>query len=159
MKKLFLLCISLALFTGKGIAQNVKTQSAEKKIRQEMALKAPQLYKQYKTGALMSGVGTGLTFGGVAAGITALLKMEYVTVKDGEKKSNYLPQSGKVFAYVGVACLLSGASLWIIGGTKKNKARNSYIRDFSYGNDVLDKPSPYLQLNTTSNGLGLAFVF
>ena len=157
MKKLLLLCISLALFTGKGIAQNFNVQLSKEELRQEMALNAPQLYKKYKTGRTLSGIGMGLTLGGVAAVIAGIASGDNETVKEGGRTTIYLSGSGAAFASIGTACILAGIPLWIIGGTKKRKAQNRYIRDFSY--EVAAKPLPYIQLNAVRNGIGLAYVF
>ena len=157
MKKLLFLCICLALFTGKGITQNVNVRLSKEELRQEMALNAPHLFKKYKTGRVMSGLGMGLTLGGVAAVIAGIASGDNETVEEGGRTTIYLSGSGAAFASIGTACILAGTPLWIIGGTKKRKAQNRDIRDFSY--DVPAKPFPYMQLNAVRNGIGLAYVF
>ena len=157
MEKLLFLCISLVLFTGKGIAQNVNMQLSKEELRQEMALKAPHLYKKYKTGKTMSYIGMGLTLGGVGAVIAGIYSGDNETVEEGGRTTVYLSESGAAFASVGTACILAGTPLWIIGSTKRKNAQKRYFRDYSY--DVPAKPSPYLQLNAVRNGIGLAYVF
>ena len=157
MEKLLLLCISLALFTGKGIAQNVNMQLSKEELRQEMALKAPHLYKKYKTGRAISYVGMGLTIGGVVAVIAGISSSDNETVKEGGRTTVYLSGSGAAFASAGTACILAGTPLWIIGGTKKRKSQNRYIRDYCY--EEPSKTSPYLQLKAARNEIGLAYVF
>ena len=157
MKNLFLLCISLALFTGKGTAQNINRPLSKEELKQEMALNAPQLFKSYKKGRTLSSIGMGLTLGGIAAIVVSLATAETETVKEGGKTTVYINGSAGAIASVGTACILAGTPLWIIGGSKKKKARNRYIRDYTY--DVPEKPSSYLQLNAARNGVGLAYVF
>ena len=157
MKKLLLLFISLVLFTGKGVAQNAKLQLSKAELKQEMALNAPQLYKKYKTGKALSGIGMGLTIGGFIAVVAGIASEDNETVKEGGKTTVYLSGSGATLASLGTACILGGVPLWIIGGTKAKKARNRYLYDYSY--DIPAKSSPYFQINTARNGVGLAYVF
>ena len=157
MKKLLLLCISLALFAGKGVSQNVNLQLSKEELRREMALNAPHLYKKYKTGKVMSGIGMGLTLGGVVAVIAGISSSDNETVEEGGRTTVYLSGSGYAFASVGTACILAGTPLWIIGSTKRRKSQNRYFRDYSYEEPA--KSSPYLQLSAVRNGIGLAYIF
>ena len=160
MKKLFLICISLALVAGKGTAQSSGLNLSSAELRERMALDSPQLYKKYKSGSTLSGVGAGLTLGGVAALFIGYATADKETIKeDGTTRVNLSGSGAAVFG-VGLVCALAGTPLWIIGSTKKKNARSTYLRNFgdSAYTPVIH-PSPYLQVNSTSNGLGLAFVF
>ena len=160
MKKLIVICISLTLFVGKGTAQiGYKPSNAD--LKYDMSLNAPQLYKSYKTGSTLSGIGAGLTIGGIAAIVIGVATADKETVKSGGSTQVNLSGSGAAVFAGGMVCALAGTPLWIIGGSKKKRARNAYLRDYSYNIDAPDKPSPYLQLTPSSygHGLGLAFVF
>ncbi|MDR0394075.1 MAG: hypothetical protein LBH77_02840 [Tannerella sp.] len=159
MKNLLLLCIGLVLFTGKGSAQNHLNlrRLNKEELKYEMSRNAPQLYRQYRTGSTLSGVGMGLTLGGIAAIVIGVATGEKETVTEGGQTTLYIYGAGGGIAAIGTACALAGTPLWIIGNVKKKKARNRYIRDYSY--DLPGKPSPYLQLNAVRNGMGLAYVF
>jgi hypothetical protein len=157
MKKLLLLGISLVLFTGKGIAQNYNLLLSKEALKQEMALKAPPLYKQYNTGSALSRVGMGLTLGGIAALFIGAATAETETVTYGGVSTLEISGPGYTIASIGTICALAGTPLWIIGSTKKKKARNRFLRNYS--SDIPDKSSPYLQLNAVRNGMGLAYVF
>ena len=158
MKKLFLLCISLALFAGQGVAQIGYKPSATD-LKYDMSFNAPHLYKKYKTGSTLSGFGAGLTIGGVVAAIIGVATADKETVKDGATTHVNLSGSGAAVFGAGIVCALAGTPLWIIGSTKKRNARNTYLREFGYGACTSNQYSPYLQLNTAPKGIGLAFVF
>ena len=158
MKKLFLICISLALFAGKGVAQ-IGYEPRVKDLKQNMAYDDPWLYKKYKTGSTLSGLGAGLTIGGVAAIIIGIATADKETVKEGGSTQVNLSGSGAGVFAAGLVCAVAGTPLWIIGSTKKRNAKNTYLREYEYGVHTPDHASPYLQLTTAPKGLGLAFVF
>ena len=158
MKKLFLLCLSLSLLVGNATAQ-IGYRPSKAELKYDMSLDAPHLYKKYKTGSTLAGVGTGLTIGGVAAIIIGIATADKETVNTSTgTQVNLSGSGGGVFA-AGLVCALAGTPLWIIGGAKKKNARNTFLRE--YGNSVYGQnhSSPYLQLTTAPKGLGLAFVF
>ena len=159
MKKMFLVCISLLLLAGNGAAQYANTAISAAELKQKMALNAPHLYKRYKTGSTLSGIGTGLTLGGVGAIVFGIATADKETVTTGTGTQVNLSGPGAGIFAGGLVCAIVGTPLWIVGNSQKRNARNNYIRQFGYGNHVPAQPSPYLQLNTTPNGLGLAFVF
>ncbi len=155
MKKLILVCISLAIFAGNGLAQrnNLNLSSAE--LRQRMSIDAPQLYKKYKSGSTLSGIGAGLTIGGVALAVVGVATAEKETESTATGAQVNLSGSGAAVFAAGIVCALAGTPLWIIGHSKKKRAKNTYLRDYGYSENLPVQPSPYLQLNTASNGLGL----
>ena len=158
MKKLFLLCLSFSLFVGNATAQvGYKPRTSE--LKYNMSLDDPYLYKKYKTGSTLAGVGTGLTIGGVAAIIIGIATAEKETVKTSTGTQVNLSGSGGAVFAAGFVCALAGTPLWIIGGTKKKNARNTFLRE--HGNSAYEQnhSSPYLQLTTAQKGLGLAYVF
>jgi len=159
MKKLILVWISLALFAGKGAAQYAGNVPSRAELKIRMSLDDPRLYRKYKTGRTLSGIGAGLTIGGMTAMVVGIFTVDKETVSNVASAQANLSDSNTTIFSVGTACILAGTPLWIIGSTKKRKARNTYLREHGYGTNIPDQPSPYLQLNTAPKGLGLAFVF
>ena len=160
MKKLFLVCISLALFAGKGTAQSVSYYKMSKaEMVQNMAYDAPHLYKKYQSGSTLSGFGMGLTLGGLAAAIIGVATADKETVSNGASTQVNLSGSGAGIFAAGLVCAVAGTPLWIIGSTKKKNARNTYLREYDYGYIAPSRSTPYFQINAASKGLGLAFVF
>ena len=133
--------------------------SAQTELRQRMAQNSPQLYRSYKSGSTLSGIGAGLTLGGVAAIVIGVATADKETVKDGTNTQVNLSGSGAWIFAVGIVSALAGTPIWIIGGAKKRRAQNAYLREFGNSVQTPVPPSPHLQLNTTSSGIGLAFVF
>ena len=160
MKRVFLcVSVSLVLFTGKGVAQNTSVALNDKELKQRMALNAPHLYDKYKTESTLKSVGVGMTIGGVALSVLGAAVADKETVKEGGTTTVYLSGPGAGVFSVGIISTVVGTPLWIIGGTKRKKTRNDYLREFGYSMHVPVQPSPYLQLISTSNTLGLALVF
>ena len=120
MKKLFLVCISVALFVGNVTAQQVRNLSTAE-LKQNMSLNSPQLYKKYKSGSTLSGVGAGLTIGGVAAAVIGYASADKETIKDGNSTRVELSGGGAGIFGAGIVCALAGTPLWIVGSTKKRK--------------------------------------
>ena len=158
MKKLILTCTILVIFVGKGVAQYAATPS-KAELTYKMSVNSPYHYHKYKSGSTLASFGAGLTIGGVAAAIIGVAVADKETIKDGTSTTINLSGPGAGVFVVGMVSALAGTPLWIIGGTKKRNAMNSYLREFGYSYQAPVQPSPYLQLNSTSNGLGLAFVF
>jgi hypothetical protein len=159
MKKLMVICISFVLFVGQVSAQYTNTVPGNAELKYRMSMNAPHLYKSYKSGSTLSGFGTGLTLGGIACIIIGIATADKETVKSGMQTQVNLSGPGAAVFGAGMVCALAGTPIWIIGGTKKKNARNRYLREYGYDALVPVQPSPYLQLNTAPNGLGLAFVF
>jgi len=159
MKKMFLVCIGLALLAGKGIAQNANYSMSTAELKQRMALNAPHLYKRYNTGSTLSSIGAGLTIGGASAIVIGIATADKETVKTGTHTQVNLSGTGAAIFAGGLVCAIVGTPLWIVGGSQKRNARNNYIRQFGYSDNITVRPSPYLQLNTLQDGVGLALVF
>ena len=159
MKKLVLLGISLALFAGKIEAQNTGTALSAAELKERMAVNAPYLHQKYKSASTMKGVGMGLTLGGVAATIIGVAVADKETVNEGMSTTVNLSGPGAGVFAVGLVSAVAGTPLWIIGGVKKKNARNAYIREFGYSMQAPVQPSPYLQVISTPNSIGLALVF
>jgi len=159
MKRFFLACISLVFFAGKGVAQNTSVVLSDKELKQRMALNAPHLYDKYKTESTLKSVGVGMTIGGVALSVLGASVADKETVKEGGTTTVYLSGPGAAVFGVGIISAVVGTPLWIIGGVKRKNTRNVYLREFGYSMHVPIQPSPYLQVISTSNSLGLALVF
>ena len=159
MKSFFLMCISLVIFTGKGLAQNTNVALNDKELKQRMALNAPYLYDKYKAESMLKNVGVGMTIGGVALGIFGAAIADKETVKEGGTTTVNLSGPGAAVFGVGVVSAVVGTPLWIIGGVKRKNTRNAYLREFGYSTHMPVKPSPYLQLTSSPNNVGLALVF
>jgi len=71
----------------------------------------------------------------------------------------YLSGPGAAVFGVGIVSAVAGVPIWIIGGTKKKKTRNVYLREFGYSIHVPVQPTPHLQIISTPNSVGLALVF
>ncbi|MDR2146675.1 MAG: hypothetical protein LBE91_09495 [Tannerella sp.] len=125
--------------------------------RHNMALDAPDLYRNYRSGSVLKNIGMGLTLGGLGVVVASVIIAETETVKEGSTMIDDFSGTGSVLASVGTVCVLAGTPLWIIGGTKKRIARNAYLRD--YGWQPPAQPAPRLEIQTTGNSMGLAFVF
>ena len=134
---------------------------SKEELKQKMAINAPHFYDRYKSASTLSGVGAGMTIGGVAlaiiGGITAN-KEELPPTNEYETRYK-LSGPGAAVMGVGIVSALAGTPIWIVGGSKKKKTRNAYLQEFGYSYHIPVQPSPYLKLKTTSNGLGLALVF
>ena len=159
MKNLVLVCISLVFFAGKSIAQNADQALSTAELKQRMALDDPRLYQRYKTGSTLSGIGCGVTLGGVAAVIIGIASADKETQTNGLNTQVYLSGPGAGIFAAGLVAALVGTPVWIVGHSIKKNTRSSYLRQYGDGSNVPVHPSPYLQLNSVSNGLGLAFVF
>ena len=135
--------------------------SAQMELQQRMALNAPRLYQSYKTGSTLSGIGAGLTLGGVAAIVIGIATADKETVTNGASTQVNLSGTGAGIFAAGIVSTLAGTPLWIIGNTKKRNARNAFLREFGNSVQAPVPPAPHLQLNTTpyGMGMGLAFVF
>ncbi|MDR2232375.1 MAG: hypothetical protein LBE56_04530 [Tannerella sp.] len=121
-----------------------------------MSLDNPALYRSYRTGRTLKGVGMGLTLGGLGLAIIGAATVGSDAVDSGSSTIDY-SGTGGALAYGGVLCAIVGTPLWIIGGTKKRNARNTYLREISYQPSI--EPAPYLKFQASGNGLGLAYVF
>jgi hypothetical protein len=117
----------------------------------DMSYDAPDLYRSYRAGKTLSGIGMGFTIGGLAMMVIGVASV------DENSTDEELSNSAAVFGF-GIVCALVGTPLWIVGGAKKRHAKNVYFREFGELN-FPTPPSPYLKLNSTSNGMGLAYVF
>lgn len=159
MKKLFLICIGLLLFAGKGVAQTSSVELSNKELKERMAVNAPLLYNKYKSASTLKSVGMGLTFGGIGLGIIGMIAADKETTSDGVTTTVNLSGPGAVIFGVGIVSAIAGVPIWIVGGTKRKKTRNAYLKEFGYSMPTPTQPVPYVQLNSSANGLGLALVF
>ena len=124
-----------------------------------MALNAPHLYDKYKTESTLKNVGVGMTIGGVVLSIIGAATADKETKQEGGTTYTYLSGPGAGVFTVGILSTVVGTPLWIIGGIKRKNTREIYLREFGYSMRVPVQPSPYLQLVSTPNSLGLALVF
>ena len=159
MKKLILVCISLVFFAGKSVAQYADLPPSKADLKQRMSIDSPLLYQNYQSGSSLSGIGKGLTIGGAAAFVIGIATADKETTRTATSTEVSFTGAGGAIAAAGFVCALVGTPMWIIGNNKKKNAQNSYLREFGSGAQASAPPSPYLQLNSTSNGLGLALVF
>ena len=166
-----MLVISLAILTGKSVAQDVSstqsstpssTQSStpsSEELKQLMAINDPALLKKFKTGSTLSGAGAALTLGGLAALVIGSISADKETIKENGRTTVQLSGTGGEIASAGFICALIGTPVWIVGKSMKKSARNDYLKEYGYSAQAPVHPSPYLQLKTSSNSVGLAFVF
>lgn len=161
MKKLIFVCISFVIFAGNGIAQGNNPELSTADLKKRMALDAPQLYKKYKSGSTLSGIGAGLTIGGAVTAIVGIATADKETEKTSMGTQTNLSGPGAAVFAVGLVSALAGTPLWIVGHSKKKRAKNTYLRDYSHSEHIPVQPSPYLQLKAAPNGIGagLALVF
>ena len=120
---------------------------------------APHLYRSYKTGSTLSGVGMGLTIGGLAASVIGIATADKETTSTSTGTQVNLSGSGGVVFAVGVVCIVTGTPIWIIGNIKKRNVKRTYLRDYGNTSMVPNTHSPYLKLNSTTNSIGLSLVF
>ena len=159
MKKLILVCISLVFLAGKSVAQYAGMPPSKADLKQRMSIEAPHLYKSYRTGSNLSGIGKGLVIGGAAAAVIGIATADTETTSTSTGTQINFTGAGGAVAVAGFVCAIAGTPVWIIGNSKKKNARNAYLREFGSGAQSPVRPSPYLQLNSSQNGLGLALVF
>ena len=143
---------------GNGVAQNARPLS-NAELMSRMSVNDPYLYSKYKSGSSLSSVGAGLTIGGLVAVIIGVAAGDKREEKSGGNTTVYVTGPGNAIASIGWVSALTGTPLWIVGSTKKRKARNAYLREYRYSDHVPVQSSPYLQLNAVPNGLGLAYIF
>jgi hypothetical protein len=112
----------------------------------------PVYYAEYSKGRSMRtrGVvllisGAGMAVCGMAIGLSG--------DADGEDGATAL---GGVFMAAGSGCIIASIPVMIIGGGKKRRAMNSYLKQVS---ESPVRNAPHLQLNLHGNGLRLAYVF
>ena len=151
MKKLVLVFISLAIFAGNGVAQYANNGQSTAELMSRMSINDPYLYQKYRSGKTLSGVGAGLTIGGLAVAVIGFATADSEEIKDGNTTRIEFSGEGAAIGAVGIVCALVGTPLWIIGSTKKKNARNNYLRKYSN--------TSYIQLKVVPNGLGMAYVF
>ena len=160
MKKFILFFIGLALFAGNGVAQQYAGYPRSKaELKERMAYDDPYLYQRYKSASTLSGVGAGMTIGGVAAMVIGFATADKTTTTTSTSAEVKLTGTGAAVFGAGAVCALAGGTIWIIGSVKKNSSRNAYLREYGYSFQSPVRPSPYLQLNPARNGLELALVF
>ena len=148
--------------TAPATVQKTGSPPSKAELKRLMALNSPHHYDKYKSGSTLSGIGAGMTLGGVAIAIIgfAVADKEYKDIEGsgvGTRVNLSGPGAG-IFA-AGIVSSVVGTPLWIVGGSKKKRTRNAYLREFGYSFTTPVHPSPYLQLNTAPNKVGLAFVF
>ena len=151
MKKLILVFISLSLFVGTGVAQYANNRQSTAELMSRMSTNDPYLYQRYRSGSTLSGIGAGLTIGGLAVAVIGFATADSEEIKDGNSTRIEFSGDGAVIGAAGIICAVVGTPLWIIGSTKKKKARNAYLRQYS--------KTSYMQLKVVPNGLGMAYVF
>jgi ABC-type uncharacterized transport system permease subunit len=143
MKKIFLTVICLALFASENMAQY-----------DNMRNDAPDLYRSYRAGSTLSGVGMGLTLGGLTAAVIGFATADKETTTTSSGTQVNLSGSGGAMFAAGVVFAIAGTPLWIVGNKKKKNARRAYHREYSDATTA-----PYLKLHSTANSVGLALVF
>jgi hypothetical protein len=156
MKKYVVAILSLLLFAGESMAQYAPPQSPENLIAR-MQRNAPELYRSYRTGTTLSGLGIGLMAGGLGAIVAGVATGEKNTTTNGMQTDIEITGTGGAVAAVGTIALLTGAPLMIIGLTKKSKAKRNYLRQ--YEDMGFERPAPRLSPHLEVHPNGLAFVF
>ena len=151
MKKLVLVFISFAIFAGNGVAQYANNRQSPTELMSRMSTNDPYLYQKYRSGSALSGVGAGLTIGGLAVAVIGIATADTEEIKDGNTTRIEFSGDGAVIGAAGIVCAMVGTPLWIIGSSKKRNARNNYLRKYSN--------TSYMQLKVVPNGLGMAYVF
>jgi hypothetical protein len=164
MKKIFLTVICMALFASENMAQYYNNYNNYNNYRsrnwvEDMSYDAPDLYRSYRSGSTLSGLGMGFTLGGLAAAVIGYSIADKETVSNSTGTTVYLSGQGAVMFAAGIVFAVVGTPLWIVGSTKKRRAKNAYLREFGDLPTLPDPALPYLKLNGHSHGLGLAFVF
>ncbi|MDR1335897.1 MAG: hypothetical protein LBK22_03595 [Tannerella sp.] len=127
----------------------------------DMQYNSPRLYRSYRTGSTLSGLGMGFTLGGLTAAIIGVAVADKETVETSTSTTVYLSGPGASMFAAGIVFTVVGTPLWIVGNTKKRNAKRAYLNE--YGDlsplNVPVPPSPFLKLNSNSHGMGLAFMF
>jgi hypothetical protein len=161
MKKIFLTVICLALFASENMAQYYSNYNSYRSRNwvEDMSYDAPDLYRSYRSGSTLSGLGMGFTLGGLAAAVIGYATAEKEEVSSSTETTVYLSGGGAAMFVSGIVFAVVGTPLWIVGSTKKRRARNIYFREFGDLPTLPAPASPYLKLNSHSRGMGLALVF
>jgi len=124
----------------------------------DMKIHSPELYSQYRSGRKMQTTGMILTFGGIAASIAGSVAISsnnntYNTSLSSDRNNN---NAGGVILYIaGVGCIGAGVPIWIVGVSKKGKAKRNFDSQYYSSKSVL----PHFQLNVSQNKVGVAYVF
>jgi hypothetical protein len=124
--------------------------------KSRMQATAPDLYKKYREGATLSGVGIGMLSAGVVMIIVGAATGEKSTTTTATSVSVNVGGTGGAVLAIGSVCVLAGTPLMIVGLSKKSKAKRKYFNQ--YGNRVEYKSPlqlPHFELRTN----GIAFVF
>ena len=170
MKKILLAIACLSLFASHGTAQqrryyNEYNSNYNSGYRprsswvDDMAYNAPDLYRSYRIGRTLGGLGAGFTIGGLSLAVLGVATAEKETTTNGGMTTVELSGSGGAVFAAGIVFTLVGTPLWIIGGAKKKNTRRTYLREFGDVQAVHTPPSPYVKLHNTSQSMGLALVF
>ena len=117
----------------------------------EMKVNYPEIYASYSsgkrmktTGWVLTGVGAGAFFGGLAMCIAG--------EEDGDDE---LIGAGVLVFLAGTASMCTGVPFLIVGGVKKKTALNRFNRQYYSA----QPPAPHFQMNVYPNRIGLAYVF
>jgi hypothetical protein len=156
MKKYVLMIVSLLVFAGESMAQYATPQRPDD-LTARMQQNAPQLYRSYRSGSVLSGVGIGLMAGGLGATIIGIATGEKNTTTEGLQTTVEVTGTGGAIAAAGVVCMIAGTPLMIVGLSKKGRAKRAYLNQ--YGDTAFEQPSlrQPLQLEVHPNGLALVF--
>jgi hypothetical protein len=121
-----------------------------------MQATAPDVYRKYRKGSTLAGVGIGLMSAGFVAVIAGVATGEKSTTRTATSISWQVEGTGGAVAVIGSFCVLAGTPLMIVGFSKKSKAKREYFSQ--YGNRTEYKSplqAPHLEVRPN----GLAFVF
>jgi hypothetical protein len=96
----------------------------------QMSVNAPELYRKYRSGAALKGVGMGLTLASLLAMVVGIATADKETVTTDTQTTVNLSGSGGAMFAIGLVGTLVGTPLWIVGSSKKRRAVNAYLRDY-----------------------------
>ncbi|MDR2773376.1 MAG: hypothetical protein LBC19_01310 [Tannerella sp.] len=124
--------------------------------KSQMRLQAPNIYRRYKSGSALSGVGLGLMVGGLTAAVIGVATGEKSTSTTATSIDIQLTGTGAAIAAAGTICFMVGTPLMIVGFSKKGKAKREYFNTYpSSQTQKSPLQSPHLEIRPN----GLAFVF
>jgi hypothetical protein len=96
----------------------------------QMSVNAPELYRKYRSGAALKGVGMGLTLAGIFAMVVGIATADKETVTSGTQTTVNLSGSGAYLFAAGLISVVPGIPLWVVGSSKKRRAANAYLREY-----------------------------
>jgi hypothetical protein len=123
----------------------------------QMQRNAPDLYRNYVKKTNLKNFGIGFAIGGAIAIVVGAATGEKKTTASASGVQVQVGGTGGAVAAAGIACVISGTVMAVIGKSKSKAIKQQYAE--RYGNTTFHKKSPLQSPHLEIRANGLAFVF